>query len=555
MLLSSIGTSMATPCVAGNAALVRQYFEDSRFWESSCNVDYGCKAFSPKGATVKAMLISSGEAMRKYMTYVDYSDTKEPTSALSATPDMYQGFGRISLQNVLPYIGITSALDLYVDEAEIMSLEKVTYYLNVTDVSIPVKVTMVWMDPANSVLSAKMLLHDLDIIVTAPDGTKYYGNNIPGDENNNVEQVSILSPRSGIYVIDIQANIFSESVSQFVSIVVTSGGGTVYDKIVLSTDSDAENPLNCSSTEFLLSLTKMDRGGDGWGAGNAYVIRNVDNSIFKIGGMNGAVRNDSLAIDKFCIPLGIYTVSLQQNGQSASDMALDIPQCMEYLSSYDTSSTLNIISSTECNTCTGNALTITLVGSSYGIPYGWKDGSKYTLEKTSDTDFQTATGTLATGILADRVFCLLDGSYDLSFLGVPSSDDFLDDASYIADYAGVEEYGILINNCEDVTDYTDDSGDDGAYVMIPPGSVASIVVSGSSCSFSITSGDDASKANKDYKLSPAEISGIVVTAIFFIFAVGGGLFYFYGYRGAARRQAKRETAMEVVKSPINANNA
>jgi hypothetical protein len=69
------GTSMATPATTGVAAQIRQYFEDSMFWAANC-ISSGSfvassalclgGAFSPRGATIKALLVHSGEAMTQY---------------------------------------------------------------------------------------------------------------------------------------------------------------------------------------------------------------------------------------------------------------------------------------------------------------------------------------------------------------------------------------------------------------------------------------------------------------------------------------------------------
>jgi hypothetical protein len=85
----SAGTSMATPAVAGNAAVIRQFFQDKKFWAKKCNVGYTlCKTFSPRGATVKAVLINSADKM---LQYYGNTDTVENTQSLSSTPDFYQG--------------------------------------------------------------------------------------------------------------------------------------------------------------------------------------------------------------------------------------------------------------------------------------------------------------------------------------------------------------------------------------------------------------------------------------------------------------------------------
>jgi hypothetical protein len=106
-----------------------------------CNRSYAsCASFSPKGATVKATIIHSGHQMDQY---IGSSATVEPTATLSTAPDSFQGFGRISLHNVLPYTGIAT-LDLFVEELTMTALQKISYTVTVTDTSKPLKVTIVW---------------------------------------------------------------------------------------------------------------------------------------------------------------------------------------------------------------------------------------------------------------------------------------------------------------------------------------------------------------------------------------------------------------------------
>jgi hypothetical protein len=107
-----------------------------------CNASYAsCASFSPKGATVKATIIHSGHPMNEY---IGSSATEEPTATLSSTPDSFQGFGRLSLHNVLPLTGVLTTLDLYVEELTMTALQKITYSVTVTSTSKPLKVTIVW---------------------------------------------------------------------------------------------------------------------------------------------------------------------------------------------------------------------------------------------------------------------------------------------------------------------------------------------------------------------------------------------------------------------------
>lgn len=59
---------------------------------------------------------------------------------LGSPPDFYQGFGRVSMKNVLPYTGIDTVLDLYVDEFAIAPLSTVSYNVRLTSTSRPLKV-------------------------------------------------------------------------------------------------------------------------------------------------------------------------------------------------------------------------------------------------------------------------------------------------------------------------------------------------------------------------------------------------------------------------------
>jgi hypothetical protein len=180
---------------------------------ANCRYNLGADCSSltnPRGATVKALLIQSGEPITTYDA--TGRETVEPTSTLSSTPDMYQvslpppvlplissslqGFGRISLKNILPYAGIEDNLNIMITESSINAGYRLTYSVTVSSSTLPLKATLVWMDPANSVISAtKMLLNDLDLQVRDVTNNQiYYGNGIQGDEYNNVPPLLLPFP-------------------------------------------------------------------------------------------------------------------------------------------------------------------------------------------------------------------------------------------------------------------------------------------------------------------------------------------------------------------------
>ncbi|WP_440951726.1 PGF-pre-PGF domain-containing protein [Methanococcoides sp. FTZ1] len=161
------GTSMSTPITAGAAALVRQYYVQN-------------ESISPTAALLKATLINGAVDMGQ-------------------SPDA-QGWGRVNVLNSL--YPEAPGRSYYHDN---ISLDEngswnASYYLN--NSSAVLKVTLVWTDHPKSPASEPALVNDLDLNVTGPDGT-YSGNN--GDHTNNVEQVEIVSPSEGWYVVTVSA--------------------------------------------------------------------------------------------------------------------------------------------------------------------------------------------------------------------------------------------------------------------------------------------------------------------------------------------------------------
>ncbi|CAM9340391.1 unnamed protein product, partial [Hapterophycus canaliculatus] len=184
------GTSMATPVVAGVAAMIRQYFVQG--WYPS-GIPTPSNMFNPSNALVKAMVVASGTAMASY-------DGSEGPTTLGSPPDGFQGFGRVLLDSVL---NVGGSVDLYVEDWVDMTHDEVhTYSISMDEVSSSafdgdMKVTMVWMEPAAYASSVAPVFNDLDLLVVAYDGTSestFYPNKLTAkDPDNTVEMVVIPS--------------------------------------------------------------------------------------------------------------------------------------------------------------------------------------------------------------------------------------------------------------------------------------------------------------------------------------------------------------------------
>ncbi len=187
------GTSYSTPAAAAAAAIVRQYFVDG--WYPSAR-PVAANSMNPSAALIRALLIASGQRV-----------TGSGIAARSSTdtwPNNEQGFGRVLLSTVLP---IAAAGDTFltqvVDEtAGLLTGDNATYAFHVATAG-PAKFVLAWSDYPGTIAGTKALVNDLDLDVTAPDGTVYRGNNfapfaqghsVPGGtfDTTNVEEAVIL---------------------------------------------------------------------------------------------------------------------------------------------------------------------------------------------------------------------------------------------------------------------------------------------------------------------------------------------------------------------------
>ena len=192
------GTSMATPLTAGAVTLFREYLRRKR-------------RRMPSAALVKAVLIHNA-VRRNYR----HGATHPPEIQW----DYEQGWGHVNLGSLIAppenqafqYKDISRGL--YTGESR-------TYYFSIGSASRPVKATLAWTDYPAGVNQYPSLVNNLNLIVTAPDGSDYHGNVFASpydqnlDSNNNVETVVIDNPKPGRYKIRVIASDVKEGPQHF----------------------------------------------------------------------------------------------------------------------------------------------------------------------------------------------------------------------------------------------------------------------------------------------------------------------------------------------------
>jgi serine protease AprX len=174
------GTSMATPLVAGCAAVVRQFLLTKQ-------------ANSPSAALVKAMLINGAKPMHGQYTPAE----------VGSPPDNSQGFGRVDLAaSIGPYPQGTTVV--FKDEGRALDTGEAEDTQQAVAAGQTLKVTLVWTDPRGEALQ-----NDLDLIVKTPDGREFHGSVAAGsiafDRSNNVEQVVVPVAAAGTATITVRA--------------------------------------------------------------------------------------------------------------------------------------------------------------------------------------------------------------------------------------------------------------------------------------------------------------------------------------------------------------
>lgn len=214
---SQAGTSWSSPTIAGAAALVRQYYTEGFY---PTGVPTPSNVITPSAALLKATLIASARRVPHKVT------TQGKVLDTDPVPNYEQGFGFPVLDDALYFPGDVSRLRVFDATTGLASGEAVSTTVKVA-AGTPLKVALVWTDPAGTPRNdaTPQLVNDLDLRVTAPDGTQLLGNERlhPGqaDRLNNVEAVSIDASSAGTYTISVNAFRVAAGTRQPYALVIT----------------------------------------------------------------------------------------------------------------------------------------------------------------------------------------------------------------------------------------------------------------------------------------------------------------------------------------------
>ncbi|KAK8845778.1 hypothetical protein M9Y10_020697 [Tritrichomonas musculus] len=189
------GTSMATPNVAGSAALIHQYFRSGN-WIDKVYIN---------GATNRALIINS---------------CRHPYD--SKIPDIVYGHGVVDLSTILPVendfgVAITRQEESMKNKFSVVANGHVVTCISVNkSINKKLQITLSYLDPLLQQDSMIPITHDLDLVVTSPSKKMYLGDHLENNDSQHAstnEKVIINEDEleDGEYKIHVFASVFIDT--------------------------------------------------------------------------------------------------------------------------------------------------------------------------------------------------------------------------------------------------------------------------------------------------------------------------------------------------------
>ncbi|MBI5227567.1 S8 family serine peptidase [Candidatus Micrarchaeota archaeon] len=204
------GASMATPHVAGIAALIRQYLG---LVKATPN---------PSGALIKAFIINGA---------IDMDDSRNT----GPIPGNREGWGRVNITNSLAPQNNTNLVNFA--DANKFTANGQEYKINNIRFSSskPITITLAYYDPPGAI-GASAIINDLDLELVSPSGKIFRAGapsflngqsrpNGPKDSINNVEKLIIKKPEDGFYNLTIRAATIAPTTSAQFAVVYSQTVG------------------------------------------------------------------------------------------------------------------------------------------------------------------------------------------------------------------------------------------------------------------------------------------------------------------------------------------
>lgn len=338
------GTSMSNPIAAGGAVVVRDFYQKA----------YSLNASS---ALVKATLIN---------TAVDLAD--ENNDGVNDNdypiPNVHEGWGRINIDNA------TDSSEKFFDVTSGLSTGGSKTY-DVTLGGGPLKVTLVWSDYPAAANASVTLVNNLNLTLTAPNGTTtYLGNVFSGgwsatggsaDTRNNVENVYIQNPTAGTWKITVSGANVPNGPQPFA--LVVGGASTVVET---SPPAPISTGLLSPSANAAVTSSAGDNNGFQTSPTNAY----ANDSAFAVDTNSGTNTNTTCTNtgkDKhayynygFNIPAGVSIKGIEVRLDARADSTSGSPKMCVQLSwdggvTWTTAKTTNTLTTSEATYTLGTA--------------------------------------------------------------------------------------------------------------------------------------------------------------------------------------------------------